>query len=37
MMFEVQRWFYKLRYEIVNGDLVKIIQPIFIENAMPKE
>ena len=29
----IPRWFYKLRYEIVNGDLVKIIQPVFIENA----
>ncbi len=29
----IPRWFYKLRYTIVNGELVKIIQPTFIENA----
>ena len=31
------RWFYKLRYLIINGELVKIMQPTFIENGMSKE
>ncbi len=27
------RWFYKLRYTVVNGELVKIIKPTYIENG----
>ncbi|KKM84180.1 hypothetical protein LCGC14_1301800 [marine sediment metagenome] len=34
MMFEIPRWFYKLRYEIVNGNLVKIIKPTFIGESI---
>ncbi len=29
----IPRFWNKIRYEVINGELVKIIQPTFIENA----
>ncbi len=31
MMFKIPNWFKKFRYEVINGELVKVINPIFIE------
>jgi len=33
----IPRFWNKIRYEVINGELVKIIQPIFIEDGMPKK
>ena len=32
-MIKIPRWFYKLKYAVVDGELVKIINPVYIENA----
>ena len=33
----IPRWFYRIRYEIINGDLVKTIGDTFIENGRTKQ
>ncbi len=33
----IPRFWNKIRYDVVKGELVKIMQPTYIENGMPKE
>jgi len=33
----IPRFWNSIRYCIINGELVKIIKPVYVENGMPKE
>ncbi len=33
----IPRFWNKIRYDLVDGELVKIMQPTYIENGMSKE